>query len=128
MCCMCCVADRMLLAVILLILGLTLGASNGWATPSFLVPFLLSFTLFPAFFYYETRIPPSHALIPPSIWRIPNVTVLLVFALISLGWWGVFFVATIQVLRDVEGESLILAAVRVLPTGVSAGLVSVGLV
>jgi hypothetical protein len=68
----------------LLILGLTLGASYGWVTASFLAPFLLSVVLFPFFFWWETRVPEAHALLPPAIWRLPNVPVLVAFALITV--------------------------------------------
>jgi MFS family permease len=44
-------AGSMLAAIVLLILGLTLGASYGWRKPGFLVPFLLSWVLFGLFFY-----------------------------------------------------------------------------
>jgi hypothetical protein len=112
----------------LLILGLTLGASYGWATASFLAPFLLSVVLFPFFFWWETRVPEAHALLPPAIWRLPNVTVLVAFALLSLGWWSSNFVPFIELFHQVHGEKTILAAVRTLPEGVSAGIVSVILV
>ena len=86
----------MLASIILLILGITLGASDGWKKPGFLVPFLLSWPIFIAFFIYEARLPESYALIPPSFWKIPNMTLLIVFALGIYPWWCVsqFFVAT----------------------------------
>jgi hypothetical protein len=119
---------RILSAIILLILGLTLGASYGWATTSFLAPFLLSIILFPFFFWWETRVPEAHALLPPAIWRLPNVPVLVAFALISLGYWAANFVPFIELFHQVHGEKTILAAVRTLPEGLSAGIVSVVLV
>lgn len=76
----------MLLAIIFLILGLTLGASNGWRTAGFLVPFLLSCILFPLFFVWEARLPEEYALLPSSVWRIPNFAVLAVVALYIYGW------------------------------------------
>jgi hypothetical protein len=115
-------------AIILLILGLTLGASYGWTSASFLAPFLLAAVLLPFFFWWETRVPEAHALLPPSIWRIPNVPVLVLFALITLGWWAVNFVPFIELFHEVHGEKTIIAAVRTLPEGVAAGAISVVLV
>jgi hypothetical protein len=43
----------MLVAIILLILGLTLGATYGFQTTKFLVPFLLSWPVFVLFFFWE---------------------------------------------------------------------------
>jgi MFS family permease len=79
----------MLISIVLLILGLTLGASYGFKTAKFLVPFLLSWPLFGAFFVWEAKLPATHALIPPSTWRIPNLTLLIFFALGIYGWWAV---------------------------------------
>lgn len=84
----------MLVSIILLILGITLGASYGWKKPGFLVPFLLCWPIFVAFFIYEARLSEGYALIPPSFWKIPNMTLLIVFALGIYPWWCVsqFFV------------------------------------
>lgn len=82
-------AFLMLFAIILIILGLTLGASYGWKTAKFLVPFLLSWPLFIAFFFWEAKLPEGYALIPPSFWKIPNMTLLIIFALGIYPWWAV---------------------------------------
>ncbi|ORY29676.1 major facilitator superfamily domain-containing protein [Naematelia encephala] len=118
-------AFLMLSAVILLILGLTLGASFGWKKPGFLVPFLLSFVLFPAFFVWEARIPTEYALLPPATWRIPNFTVFIVFALFIYGWWGTNFLPFVEIYVDNHGEKPIIAAVRLLPQALSASAVTV---
>jgi hypothetical protein len=76
----------MLAAIILLILGLTLGASYGFKKAGFLAPFLISMVLFPFFFFWEARLPEGYALLPPSTWFIPNFTILIVFALYIYGW------------------------------------------
>lgn len=121
-------ARRILIAVILLILGLTLGASYGWKKPAFLVPFILCICLFPFFFWWESRLPEKEALIPSSIWAIPNITVLLAFALITYGWWTVNFIPFIELFHTVHGEPMIVAAIRTLPEGIIAAIVSVVLV
>jgi hypothetical protein len=71
----------MLFSIILLVLGLTLGASYGFKTAKFLVRYLLSWPISVLFFIWEAQLPESHALVPPSMWRIPNLTLLIVFAL-----------------------------------------------
>ncbi|KAL7419423.1 hypothetical protein Q5752_006261 [Cryptotrichosporon argae] len=115
----------MLAAIVLLILGLTLGASYGWKTAGFLVPFLLSWVLFPAFFLWEARLPEEYALIPAKTWRIPNFTMFIVFALQIYAWWGVNFLALVENYTEGHGEKAIIAAVRMLPEGGSALAVTV---
>lgn len=115
-------------AIILFIVGLTLGASYGWSKATFLAPFLISIVLFPLFFWRESRLEYENALIPTSIWRLPNFAVLIVISLITLGWWSVMFLPFIESFHDVHGESYLIAALRVLPVGVSAGAISIVLV
>lgn len=116
----------MLAAIILLILGLTLGASYGWKTAGFLAPFLLSFVLFPAFFFWEARLSDEHALLPSKTWReIPNFALFIPFALQVYPWWGVNFLALVEVFTKVHGEKAIIAAVRLLPEGIIACAVSI---
>jgi hypothetical protein len=115
----------MLLAIVLLILGLTLGASDGWKTPQFLIPFLLAFVLFPFFFVWESRIPTEYALLPPSTWRIPNFTVLIIFSLYIYAWWSLNFLPFIETFVRVHGDIPIIAALRCLPEGIAAGVITV---
>jgi hypothetical protein len=115
----------MFLAVLLLIIGLTFGSTYGWTSPAFLAPFIISFVLFPLFFVWEGRIPEVQALVPPAIWRIPNVTVLLAFSLVTFGWWMCNFLVFIEMFNQVYNEHMLLAAVRTLPEGVAAAIISV---
>jgi len=110
----------MLLAIVLLILGLTFGAAYGFKTAKFLVPFLLSFVLFPFFFFWESRLPDEYALLPAKTWRIPNFFTLIVFALYIYGWWAVNFLPLIETYVVVHGEKSIIAATRLLPEGLVA--------
>jgi MFS family permease len=110
----------MLSGIVLLILGLTLGASYGWKTAGFLVPFLLSWVLFPLFFLWEAYLPETHALVPPKTWKIPNFAAFIAFGLQIYPWWGVNFLALIETFMTVHGEKPIIAAVRLLPQGVIA--------
>jgi hypothetical protein len=86
---------------------------------------LVSIALFPLFVFYEARLPSTHALLPIETLRLPNILVLVVFALITLGWWSVQFLAFIETWLYVGGESMILVAVRTIPIGISAALISV---
>ena len=115
----------MLAAVILLVLGLTLGASEGWTSAAFLAPFLLSWPLFALFFVWEHYLPVEYALLPSSTWRIPNFAVLIAFALYIYGFWGVAFLPIIEISLRVHEESAIVAALRILPQGIAAGAISV---
>ncbi|WVQ79735.1 hypothetical protein IAT38_001835 [Cryptococcus sp. DSM 104549] len=110
----------MLVSIILLILGLTLGASYGWKKAGFLVPFLLSWPIFVSFFFWEAKLPEGYALIPPSFWRIPNMSLLMVFALGIYPWWAVSQLPQVERYLAVFGESPIIAAVRMLPQGIAA--------
>lgn len=78
---------RMLGAIVALTIGLTFGASYGWKTPSFLVPFLLSPVLFILFFFYEAQLPVERAILPSQTWKIPNFTITIVFALGMTSWY-----------------------------------------
>ena len=84
--------------------------------------------LFPAFFCWETRLSEHTALIPPSLWRLKNFSVLITLGLVVLGSWGVVFMPLIELYHNVHGEKMISAAVRVLPIGIAAGVISVVLV
>jgi MFS family permease len=79
----------LLLATLLFILSLTLGATYGWKTPKFLVPFCLCWPGFAAFGYWETKQEDGFALIPPSTWRIRNVSLLLVISISAFAYWPV---------------------------------------
>jgi MFS family permease len=118
-------AGSMLAAIVLLILGLTLGASYGWKKPGFLVPFLLSWALFGFFFYWETVLPEGYAILPTKTWRIPNFPILIIFALFVYGWWAVNNLAFAGIFMSVRGEKAIVAAVRLLPQGVAAALMAI---
>ena len=108
---------RMLSAIVLLVLSLNFGATYGFRTPSFLVPFILAFPLLVFFFFWESRQAPGFALLPSSTWGIPNFTTLIVFALLPLGWWSVNFVPLVEIFRDVHGESNIMAGRGCFPRG-----------
>lgn len=110
----------MLVSNILLILGLTLGASNGFKTAGFLVPFLLSWPILVFFFVWEARLPDGYALIPPAFWKIPNMPLLIFFSLGIYPWWAVNQLPFVERFLAVNDETPIIAAVRMLPQGIAA--------
>ncbi|WWD19285.1 hypothetical protein CI109_103743 [Kwoniella shandongensis] len=106
----------MLAAIILLILSFTLGAASGFNKAGFLAPFLISLIiLVPFFFYWESRLPSTHAILPPSVWKYRNFALWIAFGLYPQGWWSVQLLPLIEVLHDVRGDSYLIAAVRMLP-------------
>lgn len=115
----------MLSGILLLILSLTLGASDGWRTPGFLVPFLLAFLLFPFFFIWESRIPAEHALLPPATWHIPNFGIFIAFALYIYAWWSLTYLPFIETFIHTHGDDTIVAAARMLPQGFAAGAMTI---
>lgn len=110
----------MLVAILLLILGLTLGASYGFGTASFLAPFLISLPLFPLFFYWQSRLSADLALVPSNTWKIPNFTLWTVLAIFTSAWWTCNQVPQIEVFVRERGDSSIIAAMRILPEGISS--------
>ena len=110
----------MLAANLLLILGLTLGASFGWKTPKFIVPFVLSWPLFVLFILWERRLPEGAALIPNSTWRVRNMVVLLFMGMGIFGWFSGVQLPLIERFESYFHESPIQAAVRLLPLGIAA--------
>jgi fatty acid desaturase len=113
-------AFLMLAAIVLLVLGLTLGASYGWKKPGFLAPFLISMVLFPTFFIWESKLPEGYALLPSATWRIKNFTILIILSLFIYSWWSLNFVPLIEIFVKVHGEKAIIAAVRVIPQSLAA--------
>ena len=107
-------------SLVMIILGLTLGASYGWGKAGFIAPLALFVILFPAFFVWEARRPDEFAILPSSTWRIKNFMVLIVLALYIYGWWSANFLVLVQTYVDVHHEKSIIAAVRLLPEGIAA--------
>lgn len=75
--------------LVMLIYALTTGSTdNVWNTPGVIAPLVISVAgMLPAFFWWETRISPNDALVPPSTWRLPGFGVLFAVALTIYGWF-----------------------------------------
>lgn len=117
-------AFLMFSGIVLIILGLTLGATNGFRTASFLAPFLLSWVMFVAFFIWEWRIPTAQASLPPSFWFLPNMPLLMSLALIGYANWSVAIIGLFESWELVHHQSAIITAVRYLPPGIVNFLVA----
>lgn len=115
----------MLSAVLLLILALTFGASYGWDKASFIAPIVLSAMLFPAFFWYESRLPETSALLPVKLWKVPNFGVFMALGLIVYGWWSINFAPFVDTWFTLAREPGIIVALRLLPQGIAAAAISV---
>jgi len=112
-------ADVSILAGILLfILSLTMGASYSWSDPKFIGPLVVSVVLFPAFFYWESRIPARDALIPPVTWKAKNFTLWIILATFGYAWWTCNQIPIIEVYINERNDRPIIAACRLLPSGV----------
>ncbi|WVQ68489.1 uncharacterized protein L199_006697 [Kwoniella botswanensis] len=115
----------MLVAILLLILSLTLGASSGFNKPSFIVPFIISLILFPLLWIYESRLPEEKAILPISIWKHQNFTLYLLLGLLGYHWWSTNFLPFLERwMSPPRSEKPIIAALRVLPEGFFPALIS----
>ncbi|KAK6909670.1 hypothetical protein I203_103691 [Kwoniella mangroviensis CBS 8507] len=109
-----------LAATLLLILGLTLGASHGFDRPAFYVPTVIACLLYPVFIFWERRRPAAYALIPSHTWKYQNFSLWIVMALLNYAWWAMEYVPHAETYIQVHGEEPIIAALRVLPQGLTS--------
>jgi hypothetical protein len=79
----------------LLVLGLQLGATSGFRTAAFVVPFLLCWPLFALFFIWEGRLPESECLIPPAYWKLPNFSLLVFLGLNVFSYFAVSLLSSL---------------------------------
>lgn len=78
---------------------------------------VIGLILFPLFFYYESRLPSSTALIPSSIWHIQNVTILVVVSLVPYFWWYGIQYCFANIMQEDWGVSSIMTAVHLYVPG-----------
>ncbi|KAH9927592.1 major facilitator superfamily domain-containing protein [Fomitopsis serialis] len=105
-------------ALILFIFAITSGSADGWATAAVLVPLVVSILMVVAFFWYETRIPPETAAVPPQTWFRPNFAVLFGTALLPYFWWTTIFTVFTLLWQDDYEWSAISTAIHMIPIGV----------
>jgi hypothetical protein len=107
-------------SLVLLIFAVISGSSSGWGSATVLAPLIISPFLLVAFFYYETIIPVSNAVIPPATWRIRNFTVLVCGALLPYFWWYTACTVFTNLWQSVYGWDPIQSAVHFVPMTVTA--------
>ncbi|KAI0919870.1 hypothetical protein AcV5_001822 [Taiwanofungus camphoratus] len=100
-------------ALILFIFALTSGSTDGWGSAMVLAPLIISIFMVVGFFYYETRIPPSRAAVPPRTWFLPNFSVLFGTALLPYFWWTTIFSTFTTLWQDVYHWSAISTAIHI---------------
>ncbi|KAK8854580.1 hypothetical protein IAR55_003319 [Kwoniella newhampshirensis] len=115
----------MLATIILLVLSFTLGATSGFPSAGFLAPFFISLVLIGLFFYWESCLPVTHALLPPQVWKYRDFALWIAFGLFPQGWWSIQMLPVVQVFREVRGESYLMAAVRMLPMPIGATVATI---
>ncbi|KAG8822326.1 hypothetical protein FRC17_009594 [Serendipita sp. 399] len=112
------------IAVILFIFAVTSGSTKGWGTAYVLCPLIISIAVLAVFLWWEARIPPDHAVMPPRAWRYRNFGVIVGIALLPYFWWVTSFVLLTSWYEQVYGWSVISTAVHFLPMGISAWLIA----
>ena len=111
-------------AVILFIFAVTSGSPKGWGTAYVLAPLVISLAITVVFLWWEARIHPDDAVLPPRMWRYRNFGVLVTLALLPYLWWVTSFVNLVSWWEAVYGWTAIDTAVHFLPMGISAGIIS----
>jgi len=102
-----------------------MGASYSWSDSKFIAPLVVSAVLIPGFFFWESRIPARDALIPPVTWKAQNFTMWIIVAMFSYSWWTCNQIPIIEVYINERNDRPIIAACRLLPSGVFSILSSV---
>lgn len=99
----------------------------GWDKPIFIAPFVISLALFAGFLVYEAYLPRGYSLLPHDIWRYPNIFPLMFQASAVFMWMACAQLRIASYFQVALGNSAILAAVKLLPMGITALIVGVGL-
>ncbi|KAG1743460.1 major facilitator superfamily domain-containing protein [Suillus lakei] len=107
-------------AVILFVFSVTSGSTDGWISPSVLVPLIISTLMVVGFFYWETLMPVERAAIPPRTWFYNNFSVLFTIALLPIFWWNTVLIIFTTLWQNVFYWSVISSAVHMLPLAILA--------
>jgi len=108
------------------ILSFTQAPIKGWNSAIFIAPFVVSLVLFVVFFVYEAYLPRGYALLPQDIWSYPNLFPLMLQASSIFMWMACAQLRIATYFQVALGNSPILAAVKLLPMGITALIVGVG--
>jgi hypothetical protein len=129
----------MVASLVLFVYGFTQAPMVGWSSATFLAPFIISVVLAALFIVYERYLPIGYSLLPNELWSYPNIFPLILQGMSStfvpvkadVSASGVFmWMATAQLrlatyFQVALSDSPILAAVKLLPMGVTALIVGV---
>ena len=107
-------------ALILFILGFTQAPVKGWGSPDFIAPFIISLVLVVGFVIWEAYMPIGYALLPHNIWSFPNIFPLILQASAIFMWFACAQLRIATYFQDALHDSAILAAVKLLPMGITA--------
>nr|XP_019013488.1 efflux protein EncT [Kwoniella pini CBS 10737]OCF52269.1 efflux protein EncT [Kwoniella pini CBS 10737] len=110
-------------SLITFILALTQGPIDGWGSASFIAPFVLSFPLAIAFFFWESKIPPKSAVLPSSIWQITNIVIASLAVGIAFPYWATSQILYATWFQEVFRWKPIHVAAAILPQGIVGLLV-----
>lgn len=80
---------------------------------------VLGWPILIAFFAWEARLPEGYALVPPSFWFIPDMSLLMFLAIGAYNQLGYSLIGFLEFWLDAKREKPIIAVVRCLPLGVT---------
>lgn len=112
------------IATILFVYAVTSGPVNGWGSANVIAPLIISVVMAAVFFFYESRIDPELAALPPRVWKYDNVPVLILLGLIPFFWWGSLFYSLMPIMQSEYHWSALMASVHFLPAGISGTLIA----
>jgi MFS family permease len=115
----------MVASLILFVYGFTQAPMIGWSSAQFIAPFIISVVLAAGFIIYERFLPVGYSLLPHGIWSYPNIFPLLLQASGVFMWMATVQLRLATYFQIALNNSAILAAVKLLPMGVTALVVGI---
>jgi hypothetical protein len=101
-------------------LALTEGPNKGWNNPIFIAPITLSILLGLAFFAWESFVRSDRAMLPPTIWKIPNVVIATLAIMVAFPFWATSQLQYANYYQEVGKWPATRVAVSMLPQGIVA--------
>lgn len=109
--------------LVLFILGFTQAATDGWNSAIFIAPLIISVFLLVAFLVWEHYMPRGYSLLPHDIWSFPNIFPLIFQASAVFMWMACAQLRLATFFQETLHDSAIMAAVKLLPMGITALIV-----
>ena len=107
-------------ALVLFVLAFTQAPIQGWKSAIFIAPLIIGVALFAVFIGYEQWMPEGYTLLPHGIWSYPNIFPLMIQASAIFLWFATAQLRIATYFQTALGDSAILAAVKLLPMGITA--------